>query len=65
MANENRNTPAQQGDRDTEPAATGNQERMRGDEEVRGIAEDTDEEFEDTEDLEDEDEEEEEDKGNF
>ncbi len=61
MENQDRNMPPQQGNRDDVDA--GSDERMRGTEDVRGIAGDeSGEEFDDTEDT---DEEEEEDEGSF
>ncbi len=60
MAKDDRNMPAQQGDRDE--TATGSDERMRGTEHVRGIADESEEEFDDSEDP---DQEEEEDEGSF
>jgi hypothetical protein len=61
MAKDDRNMPAQQGNRDD--MDTGSDERVRGTEDVRDIANDSEEEFEETEDLDDE--EEEGDEGSF
>jgi hypothetical protein len=64
MAKDDRNMPAQQGNRDE--MDTGSDERMRGTEDVRGIADEiADESEEEVDDSEDPDEEEEEDEGSF
>lgn len=60
MAKDDPNMPPQQGNRDE--MDTGSDERMRGTEDVRGIADESEEEFDDSEDP---DEEEEEDEGSF
>jgi hypothetical protein len=66
MANENRNMPAQQEDRDVD-TNTGNEERLRGGagEDVRGIADEAEDEFDEAGDLDDDEEEEQEDESSF
>jgi hypothetical protein len=57
MANKD-DTPGQQGPRDSNSPANPNEERLRGlgDDDVRGIADDEDDEFEDTDDEDDDEE---------